>query len=86
GLALEVAELPATEQTPWRDFAEELGLLFQLVDDLLDRDGYVLVHGVEETRRLADEAAARAQAKLAEIDVDTSVLEEIVAGLAARTS
>jgi geranylgeranyl diphosphate synthase type II len=86
GLALEVAELPASEREPWRAFAEELGLLFQLVDDLLDRDGYVLVHGVEETRRLADEAAARAQAKLAEIDADTSVLEEIVAGLAARTS
>jgi geranylgeranyl diphosphate synthase type II len=86
GLALEVAELPAPEQAPWRAFAEELGLLFQLVDDLLDRDGYVLVHGIEETRRLADEAAARAQAKLAEIDADTSVLEEIVASLAARTS
>lgn len=86
GLALEAAELPASEQAPWRAFAEELGLLFQLVDDLLDRDGYVLVHGVEETRRLADEAAARAQAKLTEIDADTSVLEEIVAGLVARTS
>jgi geranylgeranyl diphosphate synthase type II len=86
GLALEVAETPAPEQAPWRAFAEELGLLFQLVDDLLDRDGYVLVHGVEETRRLADEAAARAQAKLAEIDADTSVLEEIVTSLVARTS
>ena len=85
-LALEVAELPAPEQAPWHAFAEELGLLFQLVDDLLDRDGYVLVHGVEETRRLADEAAARAQAKLAEIGAETSVLEEIVASLVARTS
>jgi geranylgeranyl diphosphate synthase type II len=86
GLALEAAELPAPEQVPWRGFAEELGLLFQLVDDLLDRDGYVLVHGVEETRRLADEVAERAKLCLAGIDADTSVLEEIVAGLAARTS
>jgi geranylgeranyl diphosphate synthase type II len=86
GLALEVAELPEPEQKPWRAFAEELGLLFQLVDDLLDRDGYVLVHGVEETRRLADEAASRARTKLAEIDADTSVLEEIVQGLVSRTS
>ena len=86
GLALEVAELPASEQAPWRAFAEELGLLFQLVDDLLDRDGYVLVHGVEETRRLADEAAARAQARLAEIDADTSVLEAITKSLVSRTS
>lgn len=86
GLALEVAELPEPEQAPWRAFAEELGLLFQLVDDLLDRDGYVLLHGVEETRRLADEAAARALAKLAEIAADTSVLEEIVRDLVSRTS
>ncbi|MGC9974162.1 MAG: polyprenyl synthetase family protein, partial [Gaiellaceae bacterium] len=77
GLALEVAELPEPEQAPWRAFADELGLLFQLVDDLLDRDGYVLLRGVEETRRLADEAAARARAKLTEIAADTSVLEEI---------
>ena len=86
GLALEVAELPEAEQAPWRAFAEELGLLFQLVDDLLDRDGYVLLHGVEETRRLADEAAARALAKLAEIAADTSVLGEIVRDLVSRTS
>jgi len=86
GLALEVAELPAPEQAPWRAFAEELGTLFQLVDDLLDRDGYVLVYGVEGTRRLADEAAARAQARLAEIEADTSVLESIVVSLASRTS
>jgi geranylgeranyl diphosphate synthase type II len=86
GLALEVAELPASEQAPWRAFAEELGLLFQLVDDLLDRDGYVVVHGVEETRRLAGEAAARALARLGEVEADTSVLAEIVAGLASRTS
>ena len=86
GLALEVAGLPAPEQAPWRAFAEELGLLFQLVDDLLDRDGYVLVHGVEETRRLADEAAARAQARLGEIDADTSVLAGITESLVSRTS
>jgi len=86
GLALEVAELPEPEQAPWRAFADELGLLFQLVDDLLDRDGYVVVHGVEETRRLAAEAAEHAQLRLAEIDADTSVLEGIVESLASRTS
>ncbi|MGD0273517.1 MAG: polyprenyl synthetase family protein [Gaiellaceae bacterium] len=86
GLALEVAELPGPEQAPWRAFAEELGLLFQLIDDLLDRDGHVLVHGVEETRRLADEAAERARLQLTEIDADTSVLEGLVESLASRTS
>ena len=86
GLALDVVELPAPAQVPWRAFAAELGLLFQLVDDLLDRDGYVIVHGIEETRRLADEAAARAQSLLAGIDADTSVLEGINESLVSRTS
>jgi hypothetical protein len=46
----------------------------------------VLAHGEEGARRLADEAAARAQARLDGIPADTSVLAEIVAGLAVRTA
>ena len=80
------AGLPAAEHPPWRAFAGELGLLFQVVDDILDGDGYVLEVGENGARRLADEAAERAHARLAEIDADTAVLSEIVAGLAARTS
>jgi geranylgeranyl diphosphate synthase type II len=81
-----VAEVPERDQKPWREFADELGMLFQVVDDILDGDGYVLSHGEEGARKLADEAAERAQARLAAIDADTSVLEEIVAGLATRTA
>ena len=77
---------PRSEHGPWRAFASELGLLFQVVDDVLDGDGYVLEVGAERARRLADEAAERAQARLAEIDADTSVLGEIVGELAVRTS
>ena len=84
--ALWVAELPEPEQAPWRAFAEELGLLFQAVDDILDQDGYVLSQGEEGARRIADEAAGRAYARLAQIDADTSVLEGIVSGLATRTA
>src|ERR1700752_2785586 len=58
-MALWAAELPEAEQAPWRAFAEELGLLFQIVDDLLDGDGYVALHGVDGARALADEAAGR---------------------------
>jgi geranylgeranyl diphosphate synthase, type II len=72
---------------PWRAFAAELGLLFQVVDDILDGDGYVAEVGADGARRLADEAAGRAQVRLGEIGgADTSVLAGIVAGLAARTS
>jgi geranylgeranyl diphosphate synthase type II len=85
-LALWVAEIPEREQKPWRAFGDELGLLFQIVDDILDGDGYVLRHGEDGARRLADEAAERAQSRLGEIDADTSVLESIVDGLATRTS
>jgi geranylgeranyl diphosphate synthase type II len=85
GCALAALERPAAEQEPWREFAGELGLLFQIVDDILDGDGFVLDVGVDGARRLADEAAERAQARLAAIDADTGVLAEIVGGLATRT-
>src|SRR5918911_1819963 len=85
GVALWVAEVPERAQGTWRAFGDELGLLFQIVDDILDGDGYVLTHGEEGARALADEAADRAHARLGAIDADTSVLSEIVSGLAART-
>jgi geranylgeranyl diphosphate synthase type II len=86
GCGLSAAEVPEREQAPWRAFGAELGLLFQIVDDVLDGDGYTLEHGEERARELADEAASRAHDRLAAIDADTSVLREIVDGLAARTS
>ena len=49
GVALWVAEVPEGEQPPWRAFGEELGLLFQAIDDLLDGDGYAAARG--EARR-----------------------------------
>ena len=73
GLALWAAGVPAAEQVPWRAFGDELGLLFQIVDDILDGDGYVERHGIDGARRLADEAADRARARLGEVDADTSV-------------
>lgn len=86
GVGLHVAGVPEEEQGAWRAFGGELGLLFQSVDDILDGDGSVLTDGAAGARRLADEAADRARARLAEIPADTSVLAEIVAGLAARTA
>jgi geranylgeranyl pyrophosphate synthase len=86
GLALWVAEIPEPAQAPWRAFGDELGLLFQIVDDILDGDGYVVTHGADGARRFADEAAERARERLAAIDADTSVLREIVDGLAVRTA
>jgi geranylgeranyl diphosphate synthase, type II len=85
-LALQAAELPAQAQRSWRSFADELGMLFQVVDDILDGDGFVLALGVDGARRRADDAAARARAALDQVDGDTSVLAEIVDELAVRTA
>jgi geranylgeranyl diphosphate synthase type II len=85
-MALWAAELPEPDQEPWRAFADELGLLFQIVDDILDSDGYVLSAGAEGARALANEAGERALAMLVEIPADTSTLSDIVTGLAVRTS
>src|SRR5205807_5325049 len=56
GLGLWVADVPERDQAPWRAFGDELGLLFQIVDDILDGDGYVLSHGADGARAPADEA------------------------------
>jgi geranylgeranyl diphosphate synthase type II len=85
GMALSAAGVPERDQPPWRAFGDELGLLFQIVDDILDADGYVLSHGEEGARRLADEAATRARERLAEVPADTSTLVDIVDALATRT-
>jgi geranylgeranyl diphosphate synthase, type II len=51
------ADVPVAEHGPWRAFAGELGLLFQIVDDILDGDGYVLEVG--EERGIVDGIAVR---------------------------
>jgi geranylgeranyl diphosphate synthase type II len=86
GLGLWVARVSPEDQVAWRAFGDELGLLFQIVDDILDGDGYVVRHGVDGARQLADEAADRARERLGEVAADTSVLREIVDGLAVRTA
>ena len=85
GLWVAGATLPDRELEPWRGFAADFGLLYQLVDDLLDGDGLVLERGREATLRLAEETEARGRSRLDEIDADTSVLGELLAELAARS-
>jgi geranylgeranyl diphosphate synthase type II len=86
GCGLWAAQVPAAAQAPWRAFGDELGLLFQVVDDILDGDGYVERLGPDSARALAEDAAGRARARLEAIAADTSVLLELVNGLAVRTT
>jgi geranylgeranyl diphosphate synthase type II len=86
GLGLWAAAVPAAEQPPWRAFGEELGVLFQAMDDVIDGDGYAAELGENGARDVAATAARRSHERLASIDADTSVLAELVDGLAVRTA
>jgi geranylgeranyl pyrophosphate synthase len=86
GMALEVAHVLEGDRARWRAFSAQVGALFQLVDDLLDGDGFAAAYGEEETRRRADEAADRALAAVAELDAETTVLRGLVESLASRTA
>jgi geranylgeranyl diphosphate synthase type II len=56
GCALVVAQIPAGETDPWRAFSRDLGLLFQIVDDILDATGTVAELGKTPGK---DEAAGK---------------------------
>ena len=86
GCALAVSDVPDDEQAPWRGFAAEFGLLYQVVDDVLDEDGLAAELGIERTHELADEIEQRARGRLAEIPADTSILDELVSGLRRRVA
>jgi geranylgeranyl diphosphate synthase, type II len=92
--ALAVAAVPESERSPWHAFAGELGLLFQIVDDILDASGdveagrtsYVSVYGLERADKLADEAHARTRSRLAALRADTAVLGELVDSIRERSA
>ena len=84
-MGLEVAGVADDERTVWLALGDDVGLLFQVVDDLLDGDGYAARLGPEDARQLAQEVASRARARLDELAVDTSVLRDLVDMLAVRT-
>jgi geranylgeranyl diphosphate synthase, type II len=86
GCGLHVAGVPEGAQRPWRAFAQEFGLLFQVVDDITDGDGVVQHRGPEAASALAKDVEARARVALDEIDADTSVLAELLSGLSGRAA
>src|SRR5262245_10291839 len=86
GCALAVGEVPEPERAPWRAFASEFGLLYQVVDDVLDADGLAAELGTAGARDLAAEIEARARTALAAIPADTSVVDGLLASLRARAT
>jgi len=85
GLGLLVAGVPEDTQEPWRAFGDDVGLLFQVVDDVLDGDGYAERLGPDAARTLVSEVAARALERLDGLAADTSVLRDLVHELTFRT-
>ena len=64
--------MPAEEQAPWRAFGDELGVLFQIVDDMLDGDGYVGAHGADGARHWPTRRRSVPTRGSAEVQADTS--------------
>jgi geranylgeranyl diphosphate synthase type II len=85
GLGLRVAAVSDQDQATWRTFGAEIGLLFQIVDDILDGDGFANRLPSDEVRALADSSAERARAQLDGIQADTSVLRALVDAVTFRT-
>ena len=67
-------------------FGDELGMLFQVVDDVLDGDGYAARLGVDAARELARGAGERASAALARSRPTRRCCGAIVDGLVVRTA
>jgi geranylgeranyl diphosphate synthase type II len=86
GCGLHVAGVAPGGGRPYRAFAREFGLLFQVADDIADHDGAVETLGPEGAHGLGADLETRARAALKEIDADTSVLAELLSGLSARIS
>ncbi len=84
-MGLEIAGVPVAAREPWLRFGDDVGLLFQAVDDLLDGDGYVERIGQSGTENLASGTAQRARLELQGLSADTSVLLDLVDVLAVRT-
>jgi geranylgeranyl diphosphate synthase type II len=85
GLGLRVAGVSDGDQAPWRGFGAEVGLLFQIVDDILDGDGLAARLPANGVRHLAVSSADRVRVQLEGIHADMSVLREIVDSVAFRT-
>jgi geranylgeranyl diphosphate synthase type II len=81
----------APDVAPYRALGAELGLLFQIVDDILDEGSedepsYVNTLGLEQSRVLAAQSHRRAAALLAGLHGDRSELEGLVEQIALRTA
>ena len=74
------------------EFATNLGMTFQIVDDILDENeesgderSCLRVYGVDEARRRVDEMTRQANTALAELDGNTTALKALTEQMAVRS-
>ena len=86
-----VAGVQGGALVPYRRFASELGLVFQIIDDILDEGShdepsFVNTLGMEQARALAERSHARAGELLSELPGDTAALAELAELIVHRTA
>ncbi len=67
-------------------YGDRVGLVFQLVDDLLDKDGAVRLHGKEKVRRRAERLTQEAVAAVRPLGVRAEPLRELAQFILKRKS
>ena len=75
----------AKEVEAFYRYGKALGLLFQIVDDILDREGYAKVLGVTEARNEADSLVKKAKRELSFLGHKAAILNEITDFVFKRT-
>jgi len=59
------------------EYGKTLGLLFQIVDDIIDQEGYATLIGVSEAKRQAQTLLLRAKEKLRPLGLKAAALDSI---------
>ncbi|MEI6132486.1 MAG: polyprenyl synthetase family protein [Bacillota bacterium] len=87
--AAELCEISQDEKAEFSNFAQIVGLMFQISDDILDYEDkdsvFVKLMGLDSSKKYVDELAKEARKCLGKVDLNTWFLEEMVSFLADRT-
>ncbi len=78
------AVLSSEDLAPFQRIGENLGLTFQLTDDLIDRDGCYLLLGEEKTKQLANQYYEKSIGEIRALGKEAPLLEALVESVLTR--
>jgi geranylgeranyl diphosphate synthase type II len=85
-----IADAPFEKRKLLREFGENIGLAFQIMDDILDADegkvSYATLLGIEQSEKLVEKLTSEALNKLASCGENTTSLTSLAKALTRRTS